>query len=168
MIPSDLDSESGSPLVDGVRSLSSSGRLGSLHLRPVFPPTAVCAFAQSSSSHTHNQHRNPASILDCKYVNILAGVYRSALIYPSLKNTWTTVFSMDDATMDDGKTMPSCAPRSMQSTSTPSDVETRNNNNEHAWMKHTCLDEARGDESAVLRGLRHPLLGRSSEEYALG
>ena len=86
MIPSDLDSESGSPLVDGVRSLSSSGRLGSLHLRPVFPPTAVCAFAHSSPSHKYiNLNRNPASILDYKYVNILAGVYRSDLVHPSLK-----------------------------------------------------------------------------------
>ena len=55
LIPSDLDFESGSPLVECVRSLSSSGLLGSLHLRPVFPPTAVCAFAQSSS-HIHIIH----------------------------------------------------------------------------------------------------------------
>ena len=86
VFPSDLDSESGSPLVGCVRSLSLSGRLGSVHLRPVFPPTAACGFAHSSYIYTYN--RDPASDLDCKYDIILAGVYRSDLVCPSLKMPW--------------------------------------------------------------------------------
>ena len=51
LIPSDLDFESGSPLDEHECSLSLSGRLGPLHLRPVFPPTAVCVFTHSSNKY---------------------------------------------------------------------------------------------------------------------